>query len=88
MDVSGTSCTSRATRSAGWCQTLPESGGISPLMICSRVDLPAPLRPMIDTRSRGVELQRHVVEQRQVSEGVRDVVEREKRQGIRDRRIS
>ena len=35
-------------RSAGWRQTAPASGGISPLMIFSSVDLPVPLRPISD----------------------------------------
>ena len=50
---SGTSCSSRATRSEAWRQTVPASGMVSPLMIFSKVDLPVPLRPISDRRSRG-----------------------------------
>ena len=47
------SCSRRATRSDGWRQTVPESGVSSALRIFNSVDLPVPLRPIIDTRSRG-----------------------------------
>ena len=67
----------RAARSRidGWRHTVPASGGISPLRIFSSVDLPVPLRPITDTRSRGVDLHGDVVEQRQMTEGDRHAVQ-------------
>ena len=49
----GTSCSSRAMRSAGRARPCPPSGGISPEMTFSRLDLPVPFRPMSAMRSPG-----------------------------------
>ncbi len=51
FSFSGRSCASRATRRPGCRQISPASGSASPSTSFSSVDLPAPLRPIRQTRS-------------------------------------
>ena len=50
--------------------------------ICSSVDLPVPLRPMTAIALAGIDLERDLIEQRQMAEGEGDTVERDERHGI------
>ena len=60
-------------------QTSPSSGATLPSATRSSVDLPAPLRPIRQTRSPGLDLEARAVEQRLPAEGERDGVEAEQR---------
>ena len=75
---SGTSCTRRATCTPVSRQTMPASGASSPLSDLHQGGLAGAVPADERDALAGLDLQRHVVEQRQVAVGVGDMVERER----------
>ena len=79
---SGTSCTSRATRTPGCRNTRPASGCRSPLEDLQQRRLAGAVAADDGDPLAGIDLERDLVEQRQVAEGDGDTVERNEGHGI------
>ena len=73
--MSGTSWGRRATRVSALLTISPESGGMSPLSIFRRVDLPAPFRPSRPIRSPASIGERRPVQEKRSAETHGDIMD-------------